>query len=56
MPAEKVTISIRVTPELLDQIDAIRAAQLIPPSRAAVLEHAIQEFADRHRTDKKKKG
>lgn len=55
---KKVMISVRLTPELLAKLDAIRDAQLIVPTRAAVIERALADWVADHAPEptKGKKG
>lgn len=44
MSQKRHPITIKLPPELLDDVDAYCAAQAVPPTRTAVIEAAIVAF------------
>jgi len=44
MRRKTAKIYIRVEPQLVEKIDALRARQQLPPSRAAAIVHMIEHF------------
>jgi len=46
MKRKTANIDIRVEPQLVDKIDAWRARQRVPPSRAAAIVYMLEDFLD----------
>jgi hypothetical protein len=44
MKRKTANIDIRVTPELIERIDAWRARQRVPPSRVAAIVYMLNQF------------
>ena len=47
--SKTAALDLRVEPDLIEQIDAWRARQRVPPSRSATIVHMIQDFLDREK-------
>jgi hypothetical protein len=46
MKRKTANIDIRVEPQLVEKIDAWRAQQRVPPSRAAAIVYMLEEFLE----------
>jgi len=51
MKRKTANIDIRVEPQLIEKIDAWRAQQRVPPSRAAAIGYMLEHFLEHDRPE-----
>jgi hypothetical protein len=50
---ENATLTLRVTQEWLDDVDAWREAQAVPPTRSQLVKVAVEQFLKNHAVAKR---